>query len=146
MTTTYVAVSSASSGYWHLGSNTRGLRTYCGKLLPAVRIVNNDASMVSCKACRKTTDWKYAEIQIRKDALANAQPVRSGGAPPKKIYPKRIRNIIHTGGRPGSWIVAIDVTPEDCENIAGLFPADEDEQFRIELDSLAEELRARNAQ
>jgi hypothetical protein len=64
--TKYIAMSGVRSSSWHLGSDTRGLRTYCGKLLGVDRVLDNEPSLVNCKTCRKTTDWQYAEIQMRK--------------------------------------------------------------------------------
>lgn len=61
-TITYFAMRPRTGGVWHLGSDSRDLRTYCGIMLQPTR-ARSDVELVSCPACRHRAAWRYAQDQ-----------------------------------------------------------------------------------
>ena len=51
-----------NGGPWHLGSDARDTRTYCGIVLLGER-ERGSVALVNCHLCRKTAAWRYAQHQ-----------------------------------------------------------------------------------
>lgn len=60
----------ANHGVTHLGSRTRGMRTFCGKLLnhATTQIDPFDHVGVSCKTCRRTSLYELANLNAQRKA------------------------------------------------------------------------------